>query len=84
MVFLKEFFENVDFEKYQQKTKKHAKLPNMQRVNMDAQLTSGVGGLNFGLNLYPHRYFVCPGNDSCGEKLNFSVTSVFSLHIWTV
>ena len=33
MVFLKEFFENVDFEKIQQTTKKHAKLPSMQRIN---------------------------------------------------
>ena len=33
MVFTKSFFEKVDFENYQQMTKKHAKLPNMQRVN---------------------------------------------------
>ena len=33
MVFLKEFFEKVDFEKNQQTTKKHEKLPSMQRVN---------------------------------------------------
>ena len=32
MAFLKEFFEKVDFEKYQQTTKKDAKLPIMQRV----------------------------------------------------
>ena len=32
MVFLKEFFEKVDFEKIQQTTKKHAELPKMQRV----------------------------------------------------
>ena len=35
MVFLKEFFEKVDFEKKknQQTTKKHANLPSRQRVN---------------------------------------------------
>ena len=32
MVFLKEFFEKVDFEKNQQTKKKHAKLPSRQRV----------------------------------------------------
>ena len=32
MVFLKEFFEKVDFEKNQQTTKKHEKLPRRQRV----------------------------------------------------
>ena len=32
LVFLKEFFEKVDFEKNQQTTKKHAKLPRRQRV----------------------------------------------------
>ena len=32
MIFLKEFFKNVDFEKNQQTTKKHAKLPSRQRV----------------------------------------------------
>ena len=30
--FLKEFFEKVDFEKNQQTTKQHAKLPSRQRV----------------------------------------------------
>ena len=34
MVFLKEFFEKVDFEKNQQTTKKHEKLPRRQIVNM--------------------------------------------------
>ena len=34
MVFLKEFFENIDFEKKQQMTKKHAKLPSRQKVNL--------------------------------------------------
>ena len=33
MLFLKEFFEKVDFEKHQQTTKKHEKLPSGQRVN---------------------------------------------------
>ena len=32
MVFLKELFEKVDFEKIQQRTKKHEKLPRGQRV----------------------------------------------------
>ena len=32
LTFLKEFFEKVDFEKNQQTTKKHEKLPSMQRV----------------------------------------------------
>ena len=32
MVFLKEFFEKVDFEKIQQTTKKHEKFPREQRV----------------------------------------------------
>ena len=31
-VFLKEFFEKVDFEKNQQTTKEHEKLPSRQRV----------------------------------------------------
>ena len=33
MVFLKELFEKVDFEKNQQTTKKREKLPRGQRVN---------------------------------------------------
>ena len=32
MVFLKDFFKKVDFEKNQQTTKKHAKLPRRQGV----------------------------------------------------
>ena len=32
MVFLKEIFEKVDFEKNQQTIKKHGKLPSMQTV----------------------------------------------------
>ena len=32
MVFLKEFFKKVDFEKNQQTTNKYAKLPSRQRV----------------------------------------------------
>ena len=45
MVFLKEFFEKVDFEKNQQTTKKHEKLPSMQRVKI-AKLDpfSGMAG----------------------------------------
>ena len=34
MVFLKEFFKKVDFEKIQQMTKKHEKVPSMQRVKI--------------------------------------------------
>ena len=34
MVFLKEFFDNVYFEKNQQTTKKHEKLPSMQVVKV--------------------------------------------------
>ena len=33
MVFLKFFFEKVDFEKFQQTTKYHERLLRMQRVN---------------------------------------------------
>ena len=33
MVFPKEFFKKVDFEKNLQVTRRHAKLPSMQRVN---------------------------------------------------
>ena len=33
VVFLKEFFKKVDFEKKMQTTKKHAKLPSRQRIN---------------------------------------------------
>ena len=33
MVFLKEFFKKVDYEKNQQTTKKHVILPSRQRVN---------------------------------------------------
>ena len=32
MVFLKDFFENINFEKNQQTAKKHSKLPSMQIV----------------------------------------------------
>ena len=32
MVFLKEFFEKVDFEKIQQTSEMHEKLPRIQRV----------------------------------------------------
>ena len=32
MVFLKEYFKNVRFEKNRQMTKMHAKLPSMQRA----------------------------------------------------
>ena len=32
MVFLKEFLEKVDFEKNQQSTKKHGRLPSIQSV----------------------------------------------------
>ena len=35
MVFLKEFFQKVYFEKNQQATKKHEKLPSMQLVKHD-------------------------------------------------
>ena len=34
MVFLKDFFEKVDFEKKKQTTEIHEKLPSMQRVNL--------------------------------------------------
>ena len=34
-VFLKEFFEKVDFEKKRQTTKKHERLPKRQRVNLN-------------------------------------------------
>ena len=36
MVFLKEFAEKVGFEKNPHMTKKHAKLPSRQRVNVNA------------------------------------------------
>ena len=39
MVCLKEFYVKVYFEKCQQRTKKHAKLPSMQRVISNASLT---------------------------------------------
>ena len=39
MVLLKEFFENGDFEKNQQMTKKHEKLSSMQRVNIHVVIT---------------------------------------------
>ena len=39
MIFLKEFFEKDDFEKNQQTTKKHAKLPRMQRIKKKILLT---------------------------------------------
>ena len=34
IIFLKEFLKKVDFEKKQQRRKKHAKLPSMQRIKM--------------------------------------------------
>ena len=36
MVFLKEFFQKFNFEKNQQTTKKHEKLPSRQCVNMSS------------------------------------------------
>ena len=42
MVFLKEIFEKVDFEKNPQTTKKHAKLPSMQRVNRGPSTGRGL------------------------------------------
>ena len=42
IVFLIEFFENVDFEKTLQPTKKHEKLPSMQRVNHLKQGSSSL------------------------------------------
>ena len=38
MVFLKEVFEKVDFEKKQQTIKKHTKLPRRQRVHLSKTL----------------------------------------------
>ena len=38
MVFLKEFFEKVDFEKNQQTTNKYEKFPSRQRVNEGNQV----------------------------------------------
>ena len=34
IVFLKEFFENLNFEKNQQMTQKYTKYPSMQRHNL--------------------------------------------------
>ena len=42
MVFLKDFFEKIYFEKIQQTAKKHAKLPSIQRVKVLSQLSSSV------------------------------------------
>ena len=43
MVFLKEFFKKVDFEKIQQTTKKHEKLPSRLRVkNIILDLVSAL------------------------------------------
>ena len=40
MVFLKEFFEKVDFEKYRQGTKIHEKFPCRQRVDKPHMLAT--------------------------------------------
>ena len=37
IVFLKEFFEKVNFEKSQQRQQKHEKLPSMQEVDLLAK-----------------------------------------------
>ena len=37
-IFLKEFFKKVNFEKNQQTTKKHAKLPSRQKVKVEFAL----------------------------------------------
>ena len=48
MVFLKEFFKKIDFEKNQQTTKKHEKLPSRQRVkNTILDLVSALCGYHF-------------------------------------
>ena len=41
MVFLKEVFEKVDFEKTQQTTKKHEKFPKAQRVKTASKTSAG-------------------------------------------
>ena len=50
MVFMKEFFENIDFEKNQQTTKKHEKFPRGQRVT---KLTVLTDTLVLGIFLVP-------------------------------
>ena len=51
-MFLKEFFKTVDFEKM---TKKHAKLPSMQRVKMTLEIAKAVlsGHCQFDMGVDP-------------------------------
>ena len=49
MVFLKEFFEKIDFEKNQQMKKKHEKFPRGKRVKL--LLTQSVNYVIFDLDL---------------------------------
>ena len=55
MVFLKEFFKKVDFEKNLQTTKKHPKLPSRQR----AKLLFTVNILKFDKLIYLHSHIKC-------------------------
>ena len=55
MVFLKEFFKIIDFEKNQQTTQKHEKLPSMQKGNMAYHLRHQCleqGSVEFPLSVY--------------------------------
>ena len=57
MLYLKEFFKKVDFEKIQQTTKNHEKLPSMQRgtSNQHVLLPSGVQQGRHDQQSYPPR-----------------------------
>ena len=65
MVFLKEFFEKVDFENNQQTTKKRDNSSGVggggggggKELNMQAQLCSGAIGLKFRLEFSLRPYF---------------------------
>ena len=54
MVFLKEIFEKFDFEKNQQMTKRHAKLPRGQRVKRKGQRVNRKSISQERVNEVPH------------------------------
>ena len=85
MVILNDFFENVDFEKHQQRIKRHAKMPSMQRVSPVPVVVSWhVCGAEHYIQLQGKSYrctFVCNfracfGKDKIFKSFNLADRSV--------
>ena len=78
MVFLKELFEKVNFEKELADDKKHVKLPRMQRVKLipvvDSGISSSLTNLCLGKASPSHREKYCvlcffkPGEQNMNQK----------------